>query len=427
MIPSGASLPYLPRVIDSLLADRLRSAGAVLVEGPKACGKTSTAEVPARSAVYLDVDRNALTALQVDPGLVLNGDAPQLVDEWQLEADIVWGYVRYEVNQRAGSGHFILTGSAVPADNLRRHSGAGRFARLTMRPMSLFESGDSSGAMSLAALLAGERPTSVDNGLTVPRIAELISRGGWPANLHRTIEDAQRANAEYVTLTCEVDVARLEGVRRDPAKVRRLLVALARATATETPILKLAKESEPAGEPAGDLARSTVYDYLEALRRLILIEDQPAWATHLRSKAVLRTADKRHLIDPSLAVAALGSSATALLEDLEFMGLLFESMVIRDLRIFADPLDAHVSHYRDSDGLEVDAIVHTTSGAWGAFEVKLGTAQIDAAAQRLLTFAEKVDTSRAGTPTVLAVITGFGYGYVRPDGVIVVPISALGP
>lgn len=414
---------YRPRTIDSTLAARLASAGAVLLEGPKASGKTFTAERASRSQVYLDVDAAARTALGVDPSLVLDGAPPQLIDEWQLEAGIVWNHVRAEVDRRGAPGQYLLTGSAVPDDDAARHTGAGRIARLRMRPMALHESGESTGEVSLAALLSGQRPTARPSGLTVTDLAELVVRGGWPLNLPLAVADAARANRDYLANIAEVDILRVDASRNDPARAHRLLRALARNTALEHKIARLVAETDGDQAP---LARTTAYDYLRAFDRLMITELAPPFATHLRSRATLRTAPRTHFVDPSLAVAALAATPAALLADLRAFGFLFESLAVRDLRVYSDPLDGSVRHYRDSDGLEVDIVV-TTPASWGAFEVKLGAGQVDDAARALRAFAAKVDTRTIGEPAVLAVITATGYGYTRPDGVVVVPIGALGP
>lgn len=415
---------YRARVLDRVVEQRLQSSGAVLVEGPKACGKTFTAERFTASQVYLDTDYAALEALRVDPHLVLDGAPPQLIDEWQLEATRVWNHVRSEVNRRSQPGQFVLTGSAVPDDDTRRHTGAGRIARLTMRPMSLFESGESTGAMSLADLLAGELPTAATS-LQVPDIADLIVRGGWPLNLQLPVNAAAQSNADYLRTIAEVDISRIDDVRRNPILVQRLLQALARNVAMEQKTARLSAEVD--GEE-GTIARTTVYAFLDALRRLMVLEEQPPWSTHLRSRATLRTAARTHLVDPSLAAAAVAAGPNRLLADLNYLGLLFESLVVRDCRVYATPLDATVHHYRDSDGLEVDVIIHARDGGWGAFEVKLGGERaIEEAAAGLLKFAAKVDTTKVGEPAVLGIITATGYGYTRPDGVIIVPIGALGP
>jgi uncharacterized protein len=420
----GSTPGYRRRIVDALLRERLASSGAVLVEGPKACGKTSSAERVAGSSVHLDVDEGALSALAVDPILVLSGASPRLIDEWQLDATRVWNQVRREVDRRGAPGQFILTGSAVPPDDQHRHTGAGRFARLVMRPMSLTESGESNGSVSLAALFAGQRTSAVATQLGAAQITELLVRGGWPLNLDRSAAEALRNNKDYLRTIAEVDISRVDAGRRDPDRVRRMIEALARNVAMEQKVSRLASE---VGGPEGPLARTTAYEILGGLRRLMVIEEQPAWATHLRSRAVLRTAQRTHFVDPSLAAAALNAGPKRLLADLNFLGLLFESLVVRDCRIYADPLDAHVSHYRDSDGLEVDIVIQRNDGAWGAFEVKLGDSAIDEAARNLLSFAEKVDQSTSGPPSFLGIVTTGEYAFVRPDGVQVIPIGALGP
>lgn len=415
---------YRPRVVDAVLADRLASAGAVLIEGPKACGKTFTAEQQAASRVYLDTDDQARGALSIDPSLVLSGDPPQLIDEWQLGATKVWNHVRAEVDRRQASGLYILTGSATPPDDARRHSGAGRFSRLTMRPMSLFESGDSTGEMSLAALLDGHRPTAAPTEVTVPRYAELVVRGGWPLNLTRTIAAAARANIDYVTTIAEVDLPTIDPARRHPRLALRILQALARHLGMDYVVTRIAAE---ASTDDSDIARTTVYDYLAPLERLMLLDPLEAWSSHLRSRARLRTSPRVQFCDPSLAVAALRAQPEQLLADLNYFGYLFEALVVRDLRVFADAVDGTVQHYRDSDDLEIDAVVTAGDGRWAAFEMKLGQDHIDTAAANLLAFADKVDTTRVGEPATLAVITATGYGYTRPDGVVVLPAAALGP
>jgi uncharacterized protein len=415
---------YRARVVDAVLADRLLSSGAVLIEGPKACGKTLTAEQQAASRVYLDIDDQARVALGVDPALVLSGDPPQLIDEWQLDATRVWNHVRAEVDRRQGTGLYILTGSATPPDDTRRHSGAGRFARLRMRPMSLFESGDSTGEMSLAGLLDGHRPTAKPTQVTVPRYAELIVRGGWPLNLTRSVAAAARANIDYLTTITDVDLPTIDPGRRHPRLALRVVQALARNVGMDYVVSRVTQD---ASTDDSDIARSTVYDYLAPLERLMLHEPLEAWTSHLRSRARLRTSPRVQFCDPSVAVAALRTGPAQLLLDLHYFGHLFEALVVRDLRVFADVVDGTVQHYRDSDNLEVDAVVTAGDGRWGAFEVKLGQGDVDKAAANLLAFARKVDTTNVGEPATLAVVTATGYGYTRPDGVVVIPAAALGP
>jgi hypothetical protein len=419
-------MPYRPRIVDPELAARLAATGAVVIEGPKGCGKTATARQVARSEVLLDVDENARRAIAIDPRLVLDGPVPRLFDEWQLEPTL-WNHLRRAVDARQQPGQFILTGSAAPTDDITRHTGAARITRLRMRPMSLFETGHATGAISLAALLAGESARSQESTLTVTDLATLVVIGGWPGNLTRTSAQAMQASRDYLDEIRRVDLSRVDRSTRDPGKVGRLLRALARHVATEASLATLMADTVGADGADGALARETVRDYLDALERVMIIEDQPAWAPHLRSRSRIRNAAKRHFVDPSLAAAALRATPARLLADLNALGLLFESLVVRDLRVYAQASDATVLHYRDNTGLEVDAIVEVSDGQWAAFEVKLGQGQVDAAAASLLTFASRVDTAKCGAPAALGVITASGYGYRRPDGVHVIPVGALGP
>ncbi len=419
-------MPYRPRIVDPELAARLAATGAVVIEGPKGCGKTATARQLARSEVLLDVDQNARRAIAIDPSLVLDGTVPRLFDEWQLEPTL-WNHLRRAVDDRQQPGQFILTGSAAPTDDITRHTGAARITRLRMRPMSLFETGHATGAISLAALLAGGAARSPESTLTVTDLATLVVIGGWPGNLTRTSAQAMQASRDYLDEIRRVDLSRVDRSTRDPGKVGRLLRALARHVATEASLATLMADTAGADGADGELARDTVRDYLDALERVMIIEDQPAWAPHLRSRSRIRIAAKRHFVDPSLAAAALRATPERLLADLQALGLLFESLVVRDLRVYAQASDATVLHYRDNTGLEVDAIVEVSDGRWAAFEVKLGQGQVDAAAASLLTFATRVDTAKCGAPAALGVITASGYGYQRPDGVHVIPIGALGP
>ncbi len=422
-------MPYRPRIVDSELSARLAATGAVVIEGPKGCGKTATARQLARSEVLLDVDENARRAIAIDPSLVLDGPVPRLFDEWQLEPAL-WNHLRRAVDDRQQPGQFILTGSAAPTDDITRHTGAARITRLRMRPMSLFETGHATGAISLAALLAGEPARSPESTLTVTDLAALVVIGGWPGNLTRTDAQAMQASRDYLDEIRRVDLSRVDRSTRDPAKVGRLLRALARHVATEASLATLMADTvgtDGADGADGALARDTMRDYLDALERVMIIEDQPAWAPHLRSRSRIRNAPKRHFVDPSLAAAALRATPARLLADLNALGLLFESLVVRDLRVYAQASDATVLHYRDNTGLEVDAIVEVSDGRWAAFEVKLGQGQVDAAAASLLTFATRVDTAKCGAPAALGVITASGYGYRRPDGVHVIPVGALGP
>lgn len=414
---------YRPRICDAELAHRLQVAGAVLIEGPRACGKTAMARQAAASEVLLDVDENARRAVAVDPKLVLAGDAPRLIDEWQIEPAL-WNHVRRTVDQRQAAGQFILTGSALPADDLTRHTGAGRISRLKLRTMTLRELGLSSGEVSLRELLQGRFQGCADNGMALPELARQLCRGGWPGDLNLSDRACLTARADYLEEICRVDISRVDGVRRNPENVRRVLRSLARNVATTVSARTIAAD---AGGMNGALDGDTVRTYLDALRRLMVYEEQPAWSPHLRSRSALRNSPKRHFADPSLAAAALGATPERLLADLELFGLLFESLVHHELAVCVQACDATVRHYRDNTGLEVDAVVESRQGRWCAFEVKLGAGQVDAAAKTLLKFRERVDAARTGAPSILGVIVSSGYGYLREDGVAVLPIAALGP
>jgi predicted AAA+ superfamily ATPase len=411
---------YRPRVLDDQLEAALRIAGAVVMEGPKACGKTETGRRASRSEVRIDTQA-AQQAMAISPELLLEGPTPRLLDEWQTAHEI-WNYVRHAVDDRQARGQFILTGSAVPRDDPKRHPGAGRFIHLRMRPMSLSELGFSSGRVSVAAILAGRGVAAPDPGLTVGEIAERLVIGGWPAHLDLSPRQAQRLLVGYIEDVSRDDIERLDGTRRDPAGVRRVITSLARNTAT--PATLTAITADAAG-PDGFIKIETVRAYLGALARLMLTDDLPPWTPDLRSRTRLRAASIRHLADPALAAAALGATPSRLLHDLNLMGLLFESMVVRDLRVYADALDGTVHHYRDHTGLEADAIIELPDGDWAAFEIKLGSnpAIVDRAAEALRRIAAKV----ARPPLALVVITGTGFALTRKDGVLQVPVGTLSP
>ena len=416
-------MTYLPRTVDTELADLLQAAGAVLVEGPRATGKTATAARAAASDVLLDVDDNARRMIGADPPAVLIGDTPRLIDEWQLEPAI-WNHVRREIDRRGAPGQFILTGSAVPADDIARHTGAGRFVRLRMRPLSLYESGRSNGEISLQRLLDGAEQRAGRSETSIAEVAELVCAGGWPGHVGKTPPGTLRVNRGYLDDIRRTDVSRASGKTRDPVKVGRLLRSLARNVATPVALSKLAAE---VGEDGRALKTDTVAEYLDALDRLMVVENQPAWSPHLRSRTALRQTPVRHFVDPSLAVAALRATPARLTADLEFLGLLFESLVVRDLRVHAQAADAQVFHYREKDGLEVDAVVEAADGRWAAFEIKLGERWVDDGASSLRRLARRLEHSDHGKPSALAVIVPTGYGYVRPGEVGVIPIGALGP
>ena len=420
---------YRPRVADAEMKRRLARSRAVLIEGPRASGKTVTARQVAASSVMLDAEPSARRAAAVDPAFLLEGETPRLIDEWQLVPDI-WNHVRHAVDERPGRGHFILTGSAVPPDDITRHTGAGRIGRLRLRPMSLFELERSTGAVSLRRLLAGDPVPSAVAQLPVRELAELVCVGGWPGHLGSSdedpalsSEDAMAENRDYLGEVCRTDIRRVDGSDRDPAKVGRFLQSLGRNVATCASMSTLARDTGGADQ---HLSNHTARSYMTALERLMIVEDQPPWAPHLRSRSRLRMASKRHFVDPSLAVAALSAIPEHLLSDFEWFGFLFESMVVRDLRVYAQASGASVYHYRDNTGLEVDAIVDAGPGRWAAFEIKLGASRVDEGAKTLLKLADRVDTDRCGKPAALGVIVGSGYGYARPDGVGVIPVGGFG-
>ncbi|WP_420613100.1 ATP-binding protein [Candidatus Spongiisocius sp.] len=416
----------LPRVVDTEMRASLRASPAVLIEGPRACGKTWTGRRFAADEVLMDASVQARLAANVDPATLLDAPPPLLLDEWQLAPDI-WNPMRRACDDRGRPGQFILTGSADPPDDITRHSGAGRVLRVRMRPMSLFESGESSGSVSLAGLFDPGRRTARNSGHHLGEIMALACRGGWPALVSSRADppSALRALRGYLDEISRTDVSRVDGVARNPAGVRRLLQSLARNIASEASFATLAADTS--GDDPG-IDRKTVSSYIAALARLFVVEDLPAWRPHITSRSALRNAPKRHYTDPSLAAAALGLMPEAVMADLKFAGLLFESLVVRDLRVYGQPARCEISHYRDSDGLEVDAIVKRADGRWIAVEVKLGgESAIHQAVRTLGRLRKRVDASRTGEPARLVVITSGGYGYEHPDGVTVVPITALGP
>lgn len=423
--PPTLTMPgYLPRVADVEIARALTRRGAVLVEGCRASGKTWAARNAAKSEARLD-DEGTLLLAAADPAVVLRGPVPRLLDEWQ-NAPHLWNRVRRECDDRAQVGQFILTGSAVPQDDATRHTGAGRVSRILMRPMSLFEMNRSSGVASLRSLLEGSGVAAPpDESIGIADIASFVCVGGWPGNLELAEGDARLAVADYLNEVVRLDLPTAAGVRHRPVAVRRLVRSLARLVATEAKVTTLAADA------GGDtpLARHTVTAYLEALERVFVVEDQPAWAVGLRSRSTLRRTPKRHFVDTSLATSILGASPDRLLADPETLGLLFESLVIRDLRVYSQPARAEVFHYRDDTGLEIDAIVERDDGAWIAVEVKLSPAPavIDQAARSLLRLRNKVSARRVADLASLVVVTSTGPAYRRADGVQVAPITSLGP
>jgi predicted AAA+ superfamily ATPase len=417
---------YRARVVDAVLDARLKAVGCVVLEGPKAVGKTATAARRAASEVRLDVDVNAREIARADPSLVLEGAAPRLIDEWQIVPD-VWNHVRRAVDDIGKPGQFILTGSTAASDDATRHSGAGRMSRLAMRPMSLLEAGRSSGSVSLRVLFDGTPARAQRPGSTIPELVDWLCIGGWPAHVESSVPDAQVAHRAYLAELARVDMRVVDGVRRDPQRVQRVLRSLARNIATKAEITTIAKDTSLSPDGAG-IGRLTVDDYLDALARLMITEDLGAWAPSLRSRARLRSRPVRHLADPCLAVAALRASPKTLLADWNYTGLLFENMALRDVRVYLDAIGGTTYHYRDSNGLEVDIIVELDDGRWGAIEVKLGENRIEEGADSLAQFAETVDLDSVGQPSFLAVLTGANvFATRRHDGIDVIPIAALGP
>lgn len=417
---------YLSRVCDKLLQEKLRRTGAVLIVGPKWCGKTATASEAAQSVIYMqdpDRGRSYLAAADTKPSLLLEGDTPRLIDEWQM-APVLWDAVRFAVDQRGMTGQFILTGSAVPVDNATMHTGTGRIARLAMRTMSLYESGESNGSVSLANLFAGKPLEAGFSTLTIEDISHAICRGGWPAAVKMKSSENLKLAQDYVDAIIHQDVSRVDGVERNPKRVQLLLRSLARNVATMASNATLLKDIE-ANE--GSFSMPTLDSYLNALRRIFVIEDQPAWMPSLRSKTAIRTSSKRHFTDPSIVAAALRIDPKALLNDFETFGLLFESLCTRDMRVYAQANDGEVLHYRDKNGLEADMILALNDGRWGAVEVKLGSRQIEEAAEHLKELAAKVDNEKMGKPSFLMVLTGGELVYKREDGVYIVPIGCLKP
>ena len=424
---------YRSRIMDSLLAKKLQAKGAVLIEGPKWCGKTTTAEEIAASKIMLakpDIKDHFKSLLEIDSDAALTGDTPMLIDEWQTVPKL-WDAVRYTVDHRHAMGQFILTGSAVPnqeAEKEREHSGTGRFAWLTMRPMTLFESGESNGTVSLGELFTAPEKILQKNGLKLSDIAFLICRGGWPIAIGLPEEAALEQAFDYYDAVTKEDVTNVDGIKRSSERVQRLMRAYARHQGTQAPIATLKEDLK--NNDTTTLDEDTISSYLDALRKIFVVEDMPAWNPNLRSKTAIRTTDTRYFVDPSIATAALGLGPTDLMNDLNSMGFFFEAMCVRDLRVFAEALNGKVYHYRDKSGLECDAVVHLRNGQYGLIEIKLGgDSLIKDGATTLNALEEQIDTTRMKSPAFKMILTATGeYAYRRPkDGIYVVPIGCLKP
>lgn len=425
-------MEYRARIADQLLERKLRGKGAVLIKGAKWCGKTTTAEQVAKSVIYMDDPKLKSTYLRLaEIGIeqLLEGDTPHLIDEWQL-APQLWDAIRYEVDHREAPGQFILTGSAVPADVSKiDHSGTGRFARLTMRPMSLWESGDSTGEVSLRALFDGERQVRGFSEYNLGDIAYLICRGGWPKAVDMDKDISLDQAKDYVDSVAESDLSRVDGVQRNSETTRRLLRSYARHQGSQATLGTIMADITAGGNY--EVSDKTVSDYIEALRKIFLIEDVEAWNPNLRSKTAIRSSDTRYFVDPSIAAGAIGIGPGDLVKDPNTMGLLFETLCVRDLRVYAESLDGKVFHYRDKNDLECDAVIHLRNGSYGLVEIKLGGDKlIQEGVSTLTKLAEKIDTDKMSAPSFKMILTAVGsYAYPLSDAddVIVVPIGCLKP
>lgn len=421
---------YKPRVCDSLLRKKLRTSGAVLITGPKWCGKTWTALNVANSVIYMqDTDKRAsyLKLAQTTPSLLLRGEKPRLIDEWQI-ATVLWDAVRFAVDKEPQKGQFILTGSVVVDDDEKdpdermEHTGTGRISRLKMRPMSLFESGESNGTVSIKSLFEGNTEVESVSTLTIEDIAYAICRGGWPAAMGMDKEDALEVAYDYYDAITERDASAVDKSQKDPDRMRSIMRSLARNISTMTTDKTIIGDVR-----ANDMSLTdkTLEAYLRALRKLFVIEDIKAWQPSLRSKTGIRTSDKRQFVDPSIAVAALGINPDAIIEDFNYFGFLFESLCARDLRVYSEGLRGTVRHYHDNSNLEADLIISLNSGKWAAVEVKLGSKEIEEGAEHLKKLAANINTDKFPAPSFLMILTGGEFAYRRDDGVFVVPLGCL--
>ena len=416
---------YLPRIADEKLKLALRASGAILIVGPKWCGKTRSAEEVAKSALYMqDPDFAAEYRLMAEtkPSRLLEGETPRLLDEWQV-APVLWNAVRFAVDKRKARGQFILTGSVVPPETDEMHTGTGRISRLTMRTMSLFEAEESTGTVSLGDLFKGGDDIIGESHLSIDRIAIILTRGGWP---EAVCEKDERAALQmvyyYLDAVANQDISGVDHIARNPDRVYGLLRSISRNISTQANTATLLRDLSSNDESLSD---KTVNDYITALKKLYVIEDLPAWSPHLRSRRAIRTTAKRHFADPSIAAAALRADAGKLLSDFKTFGYLFESLCIRDLRVYADSLDGNVYHYRDQLDNEVDAIVQLRDGRWAAVEIKMGAGEIEKAAENLIKFRDSIDTDKMPAPSFLMVLTATEYAFRLNNGVFVVPLGCL--
>lgn len=419
---------YKSRIADILLRDRLEEVGAVLIEGPKWCGKTTTAEQQAKSVIYVaDPEKQGMYREMADlqVKVLLKGETPRLIDEWQIIPQ-VWDAIRFEVDHRGEEGQFILTGSAVPVSTDKiHHTGTGRFAWVTMRPMSLWESEESTGEVSLEQLFKGHKMVEGQNQLKLEDMAFLVCRGGWPSAIGKSARAALRLAYNYYDAVVRQDVSRVDEVTRSSERTKLLLRSYARSQGGQVSLSAIRQDMMKNDDET--LSDKTVQSYIGALKKIFVVEDMPAWNPNLRSKTAIRAAETRYFVDPSIAAAALGLGPDDLMNDLETFGLLFETMCVRDLRVYADAIDGSVYHYRDKLGLECDAVVHLRNGSYGLVEIKLGGEQaIEKGVGTLTELASKIDTTKMKAPSFLMVLTAVGdYAYQRKDGVYVVPIGCL--
>lgn len=419
---------YKKRIADELLERKLKGKGAVLIEGPKWCGKTTTAEQVSGSILYMatpeDKEQNIALA-ELNPSLLLKGETPRLIDEWQI-APKLWDAIRFEVDHRDEEGQFILTGSAVPADMKDvTHTGTGRIARLTMRPMTLYESGESNGSISLSELLSGNSKISGINELSLEDIAYLCCRGGWPRSIFMDKDIALDQAFDYYDAIVNSDISRVDNVDRNPERAKNLMRSYARNIGSQASNETL--KNDMINNDSTSLDTDTILSYVNALKKIFVIEESLAWNPNLRSKTAIRTSETRYFIDPSIAVAALGLGPNDLINDLNTFGLIFETLCIRDLRVYAESINGSIYHYRDASDLECDAVVHLRNGSYGLIEIKLGGDKlINEGAQNLIKMKNKIDTNKMKKPSFLMVLTATSkYAYQREDGVYVIPIGCL--
>lgn len=428
MAGSDKMKKYKKRIADELIKKKLKGKGAVLVEGPKWCGKTTTAEELSKSVLYMtkpDSLKQNMMLADINPSLLLTGEVPRLIDEWQV-APKLWDAVRYEIDHRDEEGQFILTGSAVPANSdAIQHTGTGRFAWVLMRPMSLYESGESNGNISLKSLFETPEQIAGINVLDLNKIAYLVCRGGWPRSTFMEDEVALEQAYDYYDAIVNQDISRVDGIKRNSERVKTLMRSYARNQGAQ--ISNTLLKADMKANDVDSLDEDTVMSYVNALKKIFVIEDMPAWNPNIRSKTAIRTSDTRYYIDSSIAIAALGLGPKDLIQDLKTFGLMFETMCIRDLRVYADSLNGSVYHYRDKSGLECDAVIHLRNGCYGLVEIKLGGEEaIEYGAGTLKVLANKIDTDKMKEPAFLMVLTAVGeYAYRREDGVYVVPIGCL--